>query len=166
MSRRFAHFLLESAEPEPLVVLAHASEGTWVAELLPASPPVEPVRFWVVRGGQFGPILHTSGLILLRLDLRYVLTEFCVVPYVAYSAILGPPQSQETRDDYAVIKVPSTTPIAALCSPPPNPIQLSVVSESPNSLLVSADLRAQLEAHGIPDLRFAEPHFAASASAG
>ena len=166
MPEQYAYSLLESEGPEPLVVLADASRGSWVDELVPSAPPNDPVRFFVVKNGEFGPLIHASGLVLIRRDLSDVLAEFPVVDYDAYAAVLGPPQSSDTRDDYSVIKVPISTPIESLSDRPSNPIVLSFVVEAPDCLLVSNGLRTQLEAHSIPGLIFAEPLFLGHASAG
>ncbi len=154
----YAFWLLGSIEPEPLIVIANASDGAWVGELAPANIPEPPIQFFCVREGIFGPVLQPAGLVLFRTDLSAALRHLGIGEFSAYPARIGWAQSDEIVDDYEVIKIPRTTPLAAVTTPA-GCASLTVVREAIDAVLVSTELRALLERRNIPGLGFYEPLF-------
>ena len=159
MTREYAFWLLGSTEPAPLVVIANASDGPWVSELNPDQLPSPPLQFFNVTEGTFGPILQSAGLVLLRSDLLAALRRFPVGELPAYRATIRAPQCDATIDDYWVIKVPRSIPLASVTTPVGRPA-LCVLQEAIDALLVSDELRVLLESSPVPDLSFSEPLFA------
>ena len=146
-----------SIEAPPLLWLANASDGTWVHELTPSNVPAPPIQFFLIqKRGTFGPVLGHPGLVIFRNDLLAVLEELSVAEFAAYPATIRPPQSDETVDNYNVIKIPHTTPLAAVTTRVGRPV-LSVARGRIDMVLVSDELRALLELANIPGLAFYEP---------
>jgi hypothetical protein len=152
---------LTSEEHAPLVVLANESDGAWVEELVPSDPPALPIQFWNVRAGAFGPVLAPAGLVLFRWDLVAALRALSVANFDVYAATIRPPQAPGEIEDYGVVKIRDTRPIAALDTRTEYSI-LSVVAESPGTAVVSHNLRQSLERSGVVGLAFREPLFAAA----
>jgi hypothetical protein len=142
------------------VVIADASDGAWVTELDPANRPQEPVQFFHVREGVFGPVLHSSGLILFRQELLTLLSKLTPGEFRAYRASIRRVHAAEARLDYSVIKIPRKTPIASLCDLPVHS-GLSVVAECVDSVVVSRELGLQL-ARSVSGLALCEPRFVGS----
>jgi hypothetical protein len=160
----YAYWLLGSIEPEPLVVIANASDGAWVDELTPANVPEPPIQFFCVREGIFGAVLQPAGLVLFRSDLSAALRHLGVGEFSTYPARIRSAQSDEIVDHYEIIKIPRTTPLASVTTPA-GCASLTVVSEAIGAVLVSTELRALLERRNIPGLGFSEPMFVAGAPA-
>ena len=160
----YAFWLLETEELNPLVVLAQASDGPWVRELGPVDLPETPIQFFCVRPGTYGPTLYPAGLVLFREDLVAALSEHVPGSFSAYPAAIRPPQSSESVLGYSVVKITHCTLMAGLSTPAEHPM-LSVVSEAPDSAVVSQELRALLEPIAIRGLVFSEPEFVGGPSA-
>jgi hypothetical protein len=159
VARDYAFWLLGSTEPTPLVVIANASDGPWVRELDPQHIPDPPIQFFRVRDGTFGPVLQPAGLVLFRRDLLAALRGLPVGEFLAFRATIRAPQSDATIDDYSVIKVPRSIPLASLTTPAGRPA-LRVLREAIDAVLVSNELRGLLQTSGVHGLSFSEPLFA------
>lgn len=160
----YAFWLLGSIEPEPVIVIANASEGTWVGEVAPSNVPEPPIQFFCVRKGIFGPVLQPAGLVLFRTDLSAALRHLGIGEFSAYPARIRWAQCDEIVDHYEVVKIPRTTPLAAVTTPA-GCASLSVVCEAIDAVVVSTELRALLERRNIPGLGFYEPLFVGTAPA-
>ncbi len=156
IAQSYSFWALGSREPGPLVVIAKSSDGPWVHQLAPMNLPELPIQFLKVREGVFGPVLSPASLVLFRRDLVAVLHALSIDSFDIYPAIIRHPRSTEGVDDYFVVKVRNKIPLKSVSVSPRQPT-LAVLSEATEVVVVSEELRASLEASGIPDLMFFEP---------
>lgn len=150
---------IKSSLPEPLIVIANSSDGRWVHKLAPKDVPAPYVDFHYVREGIFGPIIRPASLVLLRDDVLMALRKLSTVEFAANRARIRQVKSDETVDNYSVIKISRHTPLASFTTPAGYP-NLHNIDETidaildSNQLLISNELRILLEACHIPNLAF------------
>jgi len=152
----YTYWMLGSAEFQPLIVIADASDGPWVHESTPTNLPELPIQFLHMREGIFGPVLGPAWLVLFRQDLMSALSKLSIDNFDAHPAAIRQPRSQEANRDYCVIKVHDRIPLRSV-SVPTSRSTLAVLVEAQDCVVVSDPLRTSLEAANIPGLTFFEP---------
>jgi len=137
----------------PQLFMPNQSRGPWVFEIVPSTRPQEPIEFYEVSDGRFGPVLHPHGLVLVRDDLLAVLREACGSSFATYRAAIGPVRSEHRRNDYSVIKPSESISRDAILMPLTGPVLVALADYS-GTFVVSTALREIIESHHIEGIEF------------